>query len=168
MLRLCAVAIVALLAGCTVGPPPADNGEFYNVARSNPFGLAKTFTTNQSLSNVRRAFERNGPRCLAQSVTTSGIAFYNGVGLRESNTSSYRAEVVRGENGVTLNLFNNITTAVANRPDGFIRFIMADARAVSGGTEIRLAGPSMNFDDVYVAIEEWANGQSSRCPEIKI
>ncbi len=91
-----------------------------------------------------------------------------GIAALESNVSTYQAEVVRRESGVTLNVYSDISTTVANRADGFIRTIMVDACAVSGGTEVRIAGPRLNFDDALKATEEWARGQSSRCPKFNL
>jgi hypothetical protein len=168
MHKLCLTVSAAFLAGCTVGPPPADNDEFFDVFRSNPLGQASSFTTVRSLSSVTRSFERNGPRCLNTSVETTGMATFGGIAALESNVSTYQAEVVRRDGGATLNVYSDISTTVANRADGFIRTIMVDARAVSGGTEVRIAGPRLNFDDVLKAAEEWARGQSSHCPEFNL
>lgn len=168
MRRLCLIAFTILVAGCTVGPPPADNDEFFDVFRSNPLGQTKAFTTERSLSSVSRALERNGPRCLNTSVRTRGMAGFGGVAALEENVSTYQAEIVRRDGGVTLNVYSDISTTVANRADGFIRTIMVDARAVSSGTEVRIVGPRLNFDDVLAATEEWARGQSSRCPELTL
>jgi hypothetical protein len=168
MKRLGLIAVAALLAGCTVGPPPTDNNEYFAVAQSNPFGSAKAFTTERSLSSIGRSFEQNGPRCLNTSVRTRGTATFGGIPALQENVSTYRAEVVRRDGGVTLNIYSDISTNVANRADGFVRTIMVDARAVSGGTEVRIAGPRLNFEDVLNAVEEWARGQSSRCPEFTL
>lgn len=158
----------ALLTGCSVsGVPPENDDEFFKAAQSHRFGTAVTFVTSRSVSSIENTFKSAASRCLnVTKVTEASIA--GPIPSRERTVSNYRAQVVRKGGGVTLNIMRDGTKAAFGAPKGFTRTIMADARPVSGGTQVRLAGPSANYENVYKTIAEWARGQSTRCPKFKI
>lgn len=153
------------LSACSVqGQLPSENNDvFYSQAQSHRFAETMTFRVNRSVGAVAKSFQA-GAACLNQRVVETSFS-PTSAGRSESN---YRGEVVRGQNSVTLNLRRQGTTAVIGGTDQEYRVVMAEARAISGGTQIRIAGPSINFDDVFRKMSEWARGQRIRCPRIDV
>ena len=160
------LVLVFFVAACAVpnAVPPEDNDAFYQVAKSHRFATTKTFVVPRSLSAVASSFQKSAPRCLnAKKVITS-----YGPRSAGQSVSIYKPKISRKNGTVTLDVYRDGTKPLFGAPKGFIRTIMAEAKSVPGGTQIRIAGPSINFDDVYNAITEWSRGQSNRCPEFGV
>lgn len=165
MKRILSITLAGLiLAGCAGQTlPPKDNDGFYKAAQTHRFGDAVTIVVPRSLSSVASSLEKGGKRCLNQRVVEQSFS-PTSYGRSESN---YRPQMVRANGMVTLNMLRDGTTGVMD-PKGERRMFMAEARAVSGGTQLRMAGPSMNYDDVFKAVAEWSRGQGLRCPRIDV
>lgn len=159
------IASSLFLSACAVGGqmPSEDNETFFMQAKSHRYGDAMEFTVPRSIGAITKSF-RSGAPCFDRRVEE--ISYGPRSGGR--SVSNYRGQVVSGPNSVTLNLRRQGTTAVFGGTDQEYRLAMAEARAVPGGSRIRIAGPSINYDDVYRAMSQWARGQAGSCPKFRI
>ncbi|WP_428669578.1 hypothetical protein [Roseibium sp.] len=153
------------LTACSVGGqiPSEDNDTFFNQAKSHRYADTMEFTVPRSVGAVAKSFQAGAP-CLNRRVEE--ISYGPRSGGR--SVSNYRGVVVSGPGSVTLNLRRQGTTAVVGGTNAEYRLAMAEARAVPGGSRIRIAGPSTNYDDVYRAMSQWARGNPAGCPKFRI
>ena len=163
MLRIVLLASV-LVAGC--GGMPQNAEEFRKAVPGAFMAKTESYEVNRPVKAVTSAFQRRAPECLKVSVRT----------VSQTSTSyqniltEYTPTVVVTDQRTELHLQQHHKTGVvypSKPPEGGPYIIVADAYpAGPNRTRIQLYGPSKGYDVVYRAIQGWASGESTGCPDM--
>jgi hypothetical protein len=163
MLRIVLLASV-LLAGC--GGMPQNAEEFRKAVPGAFMAKADSYEANRPVKAVTTAFQRRAPECLKVSVRTVSQTSTSYQNILTEYTPTV---VVTGER-TELHIQQHHKTGVvypSKPPEGGPFIMVVDAYPLAGNrTRIQTYGPSKGYDVVYRAIQGWASGESTGCPDM--
>lgn len=154
-LRMLSLALPLALAGCVSVKTP---DEFRTVVRDSSSGSVTTFTAARPLGAVTASFRKKADECLRYELTST------------TRGSTYTFAVARGTveagSGRSSLLFQVHSVGnLAPEPEGGNFYLVADALAKGGGTQVTVYRAKSVGSAIEEAVRAWADGRERGCPD---
>jgi hypothetical protein len=162
---MCIAAVGSLLLqACVQMPQTAE--EFRKAVPGAMLMKTDTYQVNRAWRDVASTFERTAPGCLNVDVRTVSQTTTS----YQNILTHYTATVVISSDRAELHvqqLHEGGVIYPSKPPEGGVYILVADAyRQSDNSTRIQLYGPSMGYDALYRAINNWASGDNLGCPDM--
>jgi hypothetical protein len=165
-----ALVLAAALCGCGSLAQPMSAGEFRQAIGGSSLGTVTSFDVARPYQQVIDTLRKKANECLAVATTSSGTVFQGNMAMRETSSSVYKPTLSVTGQGLELAVqvdFGAHTT-VQKKPDGGFYILVADAvPAGANGAKLTIyRGGLGKAKEIGNAIQQWAAGTSSTCPNL--
>ena len=164
MRRIFLLAAALLISACA-GPQTAS--EFANF----PTVSAKTFQINRSFSDVSASLQAGANKCLNKTeqgwVSQRVMNGFGGMQTVQQNlTTTFSTDVATGAGEIQITM-RKYTHSDFGPQDGFI-WLLIEAKSSARGTNLSIHEAKYGGDDIFAAIQSWANGGALICPTLNL
>ena len=166
MIRISALAILALAGGCAVNFPQTAQ-EFREQIPGAAFGQKQTFEAKRSFREVAKTFQTKAPECLNVSVRTVSRTSTSYQNILTSYKPAVRVSGQKVEIHVQRHYQGGGVIVPGKEPEGGMYVVVADATPLERNrTRVDIYGPTRGADAIIRAITGWATGENVGCPDM--
>jgi hypothetical protein len=154
-----------VISGC-VGKMPQTADEFRQALPGAFMGQLETYEVDRSAAEIGKTFNKYAPKCLDVSIATTSQTSSS----YQHIVTTYTPTVVVNQNRTELHLqekHEQGVMTVYEEPAAGHYLMVVDATPIGANkTKIEFYRPSMGFDTMVTAINNWTRGKNLGCPDL--
>lgn len=165
-----ALALGAALGGCGSLGQPMNPTEFRQTISGSSLGTVVSFDAARPYDQVVDTLRKKADECLAVTATSSGTVFQGNMAMRETSASVYKPTVLATGRGleIAVQVDFGAHTTIQKKPEGGFYIVVADV-VPAGASAAKVTiyrGGLGKAKEIGAAIQNWAAGTSSTCPNL--